>query len=345
MARKRLHPIFSVVEKGFQDRREVALIGIKGRPDPVRKVESGRITGDKVQRLVGEHRMGSSEARRVWFLALAFGVLATGASALEVREPAVLPDTLAQWYKPQNQRQVWLHTMFAMRREVQAVERYAAGGDLERMRAWSRRLLEHYRRIPEMVPEWRDELDLERAERLQAAAENGDATAVLRSMQGLGRTCRSCHHEYRALAAARFRSPDFSDLSFDDGRGGRRSHAKQMETLSRATNGVKIALEDGLWADSLSSLEDLRGGLKQLGESCGRCHADAAPQERILGAASRATLDRLEAALREADVRNAEASLGETAVIICARCHGVHRTLYDLRESLFSRGGEGGSGL
>ena len=61
--------------------------------------------------------------------------------------------------------------------------------------------------------------------------------------------------------------------------------------------------------------------------------------------ASAIAVGAIEAALREADVRNAEASLGETAVIICARCHGVHRTLYDLRESLFSRGGEGGSGL
>ena len=37
----------------------------------------------------------------------------------------VLPESLAEWYKPKNERQVWLHTMFAMRRELQAIAEYA----------------------------------------------------------------------------------------------------------------------------------------------------------------------------------------------------------------------------
>ena len=38
------------------------------------------------------------------------------------------PSTIAQWYKPANKRQVWLHTMFRLRREMQAMGEYAAFG-------------------------------------------------------------------------------------------------------------------------------------------------------------------------------------------------------------------------
>ena len=35
------------------------------------------------------------------------------------------PESLKQWYKPDNKRQVWLHTMFRLRREMQAINEYA----------------------------------------------------------------------------------------------------------------------------------------------------------------------------------------------------------------------------
>ncbi len=48
-------------------------------------------------------------------------------------EPIVslkLPLTsLEKWYKPANKRQVWLHTMFRLRREMQAIADYAENSD------------------------------------------------------------------------------------------------------------------------------------------------------------------------------------------------------------------------
>ena len=35
------------------------------------------------------------------------------------------PASLEEWYKPANKRQVWLHTMFRLRREMQAIAEYA----------------------------------------------------------------------------------------------------------------------------------------------------------------------------------------------------------------------------
>ena len=38
---------------------------------------------------------------------------------------ATPPASLEKWYKPANKRQVWLHTMFRLRREMQAIREYA----------------------------------------------------------------------------------------------------------------------------------------------------------------------------------------------------------------------------
>ena len=68
-----------------------------------------------------------------------FGVitlsLVTGIAVLVIKhQPSVQlvktpPPILAQWYKPQNKRQVWLHNMFKLRREMQAIEFYAQRQD------------------------------------------------------------------------------------------------------------------------------------------------------------------------------------------------------------------------
>ena len=38
------------------------------------------------------------------------------------------PESLAQWYKPANKRQVWLHTLFRLRREILTVFDYTLLG-------------------------------------------------------------------------------------------------------------------------------------------------------------------------------------------------------------------------
>ena len=68
------------------------------------------------------------------------------------------PTSLSQWYKPQNKRQVWLHTMFRLRREMLAIEEYADSNP-ELMKKWINKLETDYSKISEMVPEWSNMLD------------------------------------------------------------------------------------------------------------------------------------------------------------------------------------------
>jgi cytochrome c556 len=268
-------------------------------------------------------------------LAASLSLLCLGPVNAGQKTLAELPDSLANWYKPSNKRQVWLHTMFAMRRELQAVQEYGEQADAAHLAKWAERLAKHYRRIPEMVPEWADEVSLEHADALLKAAESGDFAAAQAAAMRLGRTCRSCHREYRALAAARLRTADFKPIrvSVDDEE---LAYGDFMERLSRSVNRIKIAAEDQRWQTAATAQSQLREQLGQLGETCVECHRDPQARERILGQAMLAGLDKLSQGIKAQDPKALGHQLGTSAVEVCARCHGVHRTLADLRDYLFN---------
>ncbi|MCU7922455.1 MAG: cytochrome c [Candidatus Thiodiazotropha sp. (ex Dulcina madagascariensis)] len=275
---------------------------------------------------------------RGWLIVILFTLLTsvvTPVIADEGKTISRLPDSLAQWYKPVNKRQVWLHTMFALRRERQAIEEYVELKNPELVRKWSERFVKHLRQLPEMAPEWEDEVELKEALRLERAALSGDLEAVSKAIARISRNCRSCHREYRALAAMRFRSPDFSQIPVSDDQGGEISYAQLMSELSRAINRIKIASEDQRWKHANQASARLRVLLRRLGESCIACHKDPPPHERILGSASQGVLDGLDEVLQKRQAELSGKKLGEAAVIICARCHGVHRTLNDVRSLLY----------
>ncbi|MEW8564029.1 MAG: cytochrome c [Candidatus Thiodiazotropha sp.] len=261
--------------------------------------------------------------------------LSSQSVAQEERSITLLPDSLSQWYKPENKRQVWLHTMFALRRELQATGEYAAEQDLVLTKKWSNKFVKRFRELPEMVPEWRDEVELDEATRLETAARSGDFKTVSSAVSRLQRNCRNCHREYRALAALRYRSPDFSHIEIADEQGVLKDYNTHMDALSQTVNRIKIASEDKHWARAAKASQKLRGQLYRLGESCQFCHQDELPRQRILGDASKRTLNELDEALTRQQPKAAGRKLGKAAVIICARCHGVHRTLGDTRSFLF----------
>jgi hypothetical protein len=120
------------------------------------------------------------------------------------------PASLAQWYKPENERQVWLHTMFKLRREMQAVRFYSASKDAEHLEKWVALLSEHYLKIGEMVPEWKKKLNVEAIADLRASATGNRYQDVSHALDNLNESCESCHEDYRIITATIYRAPDFS---------------------------------------------------------------------------------------------------------------------------------------
>ena len=239
------------------------------------------------------------------------------------------PASLAQWYKPQNKRQVWLHNMFELRREMQAVRLYSSTNDAEHLNKWASRLVEDYVKIGDLVPEWQTKLDTRAIGDLQSAVNNHDHQSVGPALDALERSCESCHKDYQILTATLYRAPDFSSIgniapetSFD----------AHMNKLTEQINRIKIASEDGVKAMALRSLSDLAKGIDMLGETCVSCHIK--DKQTYPGDAIKATIVRLEESLRTGEPKDQGRELGTLAVAACARCHGTHRLSYQTRRLL-----------
>jgi len=257
----------------------------------------------------------------------------SGTTQAETEKIVMPPASLAQWYKPVNKRQVWLHTMFRLRREMQAVKEYARHKDLTGTKKWGQRLAKSYRKIPEMVPEWQDKVRLDWADILETAALKGNFKQVLRAYDKLDASCNLCHQDFQPLVAALYRSPDFSSQQVEF-KGRTIHYHKFMELLSNTVNRIKIATEDRHQQIAKRSLKQLKNQLQALGKSCNQCHRDSIPKERILGRTTQKLLRGLGESIQNNKPKQAGRFLGEAAVAICARCHGVHRTLSDLKQFL-----------
>jgi cytochrome c556 len=245
------------------------------------------------------------------------------------------PASLEKWYKPANKRQVWLHTMFRLRREMQAISEYAEQNDQTGMEKWIARLEEDYNKIVDMVPEWEKKTKPRLLSELEMFAEKGDTYRVGKTLKMIQRTCDDCHVDYQPLVTAMYRSPHYDDIRLRDLDGNPQSFEDNMEDLSESVNRILIALDDGHKAIALQSSRSLADQLQNLGDSCSGCHKDDAyPRERILGKVTQQHLQTLQQNINDGLVKDSQKLMGEIAVTVCARCHNTHRIVYDLRNAL-----------
>ena len=235
------------------------------------------------------------------------------------------PASLAQWYKPENKRQKWLHNMFKLRREMQAVRLYSENNDEKNLEKWVTLLSEHYLEIGEMVPEWKKKLDIKSITNIQKIARSNRLQDMSHALDDLAESCESCHTDYRIVTATMYRAPDFSSIEISS----LTPYKEHMKELTEQVNQIKIASEDGMNDIALSSLSDLKNGINVLGETCSICHKKDTrvyPDKAI-----RNTIARLDESLRTGTLKEQGRELGTLAVTACARCHGTHRLAYDNR--------------
>lgn len=245
------------------------------------------------------------------------------------------PASLEQWYKPANKRQVWLHTMFRLRREMQAIEEYAQASDQAALKKWINRLDKDYNKIADMVPEWENNIKPRLLSELEMFAEKGDTYRLGKTLKMINRTCDDCHTDYQPLVAATYRSPYYDDIKIRALNGNQQSFADNMEELSESVNRILIALDDDHKPVAIRASQNLVSQLQNLGDSCDRCHKeDDYPRERILGKATQQRFETLATSIQQDRVKDSQELMGEIAVTVCARCHNTHRIVNDLRDAL-----------
>ena len=236
------------------------------------------------------------------------------------------PESLAEWYKPLNKRHVWLHNMFKLRREMQAVGHYAALGLAEPLALWAGRLNDHYQEIRSMVPEWGGRLDQDSMQRLLKAQQENQYEQIDGLLGDIQKSCDACHARFRAITAALYRSPDFSQMRVKDSE----PLPETMQALNTHVNNIKIAIgaNDQAWA--LNSLDDLKAGINKTGVLCESCHSFL-PQT-YPDAVVETALSELHTALVSGNQKQQGEALGKVAVSACAQCHGTHRIAYDTQQ-------------
>ncbi len=271
-------------------------------------------------------------------LLLVFLLTSAAVAQEQARTLPLPPDSLAQWYPPANKRQVWLHTMFSLRRSMQAVGEYNALGDHPRAARWAERFARDYKRLAEMVPEWQDEIDGAQAERLVAAAKQGDSSSVSSALNRLGTTCRSCHNENRAIVTLIYRMPDYKDVMVENSDTMEEiPYPQHMERIGTLMNRVKIAQEDGRHAAAQEAGSAFIAGVKDLAASCGTCHKDDAPRARIFGPTIQQALVKLDGELQQNNQKGTDEALGTLGAYACGRCHSIHKNGAELRRALLPR--------
>lgn len=237
------------------------------------------------------------------------------------------PESLAQWYMPENKRQVWLHNMFKLRREMQAIRFYSDNADSEHLEKWAKRFSEHYLEIGEMVPEWTKKLNMEALTHLKKSIKANQYKDVAIALDELNENCESCHTDFRSIVATMYRAPDFSSMKISESI----TYKSHMEKLTQQVNQIKISSEDGMKDAALSSLMDLKKGMSVLGKTCSTCHEKDTriyPDDIMNN-----TISALEQSLKTGTPKQQGKELGTLAVLACARCHGTHRISYDNRKS------------
>ena len=243
------------------------------------------------------------------------------------------PEILAKWYKPANKRQVWLHTMFRLRREMLAMSMYAQKQQQADLEKWTEKFAKDYKSIAEMVPQWQDYLYLDKLNSLQQSVEKQDYPGIAVLLKKIGKSCMHCHDDYQTVATLLYRTADFNKQSILKTEG-TISYDDMMSQLSDSVNRINIAIKDEYFDDAKSAIAPLKLQLQTLADNCNSCHGkDSAPVQRIMGA-SQELLPELEEYLQQKDRKKAGKKLGIFAVNVCARCHSIHRLTSDLKNQL-----------
>ncbi|MCN4145172.1 MAG: cytochrome c3 family protein [Thiohalomonas sp.] len=242
------------------------------------------------------------------------------------------PEVLAKWYKPANKRQVWLHTMSRLRREILAMNDYSQQKKQAELEKWSQKFIKDYKSIAEMVPQWEKFLYLDKLSHLENAVKQREYSSIAPILKKISKSCMHCHDDYQTVATLMFRSLDFNNKVIAEGFSGEKiSYNDIMKQLSDLVNRINIAIKDAYFSTANEIIEPLEQQLEHLSSSCGDCHQDdEVPVERIMSA-SASLLPELAEQLELKEQKQSGRKLGEFALKVCAKCHSIHKLSSDLK--------------
>lgn len=236
-----------------------------------------------------------------------------------------LPASLDALYPPKAEGPVWLLAMHGMNLPLAGIVVDLNEGDKDGMTADYERFKAEYETTAGLVPEWRDQFDMEPILALGDALKGGDAGTIMAAVEKVGATCHHCHLATMVPVQQKYHWPDFKMISAHDPLSGRDlDFVGLMQMLNGTFSGIAVDLQQGQIENARRQGQAFAALFASMKETCEACHD--AERAYYVDARVQSMVDDLGAALSEAEVDPAVvADLSrKIGAENCTACHLVH---------------------
>ncbi|MFC1716624.1 hypothetical protein ACFL6S_23350 [Candidatus Poribacteria bacterium] len=235
-----------------------------------------------------------------------------------IRKP---PASLDKYYPPEAEGPQYLFAMFAVEGPLMGFMTHLQGGDMAKAKEYFETFKAEYKRVAEMVPEWRVHYwPDEPVNNLEAALGSGNPAAVGPAVGALMQSCTRCHNETMSAVWARYQKPlaELGEFMFD---------------LVGPMGAVNTYTAEGEFGKARGAFGLFQERMDELAESCGSCHDTE--RAYYVSADVQALMKTVADAL-EAEAPNAEKILGTMQKIgaeNCYKCHKVHIPISNIQKA------------
>lgn len=197
----------------------------------------------------------------------------TGSEPRTQEVAIILPESLDDFYPPENPAPAYLLAMLELDRSFSGMVADALEGDLPNARANFDAFKELYVKTAEMIPEWKTAYAMEPVEALGQAIASGDPGHIMPAVDAVGHTCHSCHLQSMVPVQQKYHWERFSDLTLIDPLSGRDvSFAQLMQMLETNFTGIGNNLQQGQPENARMQFEGFQQRFQAMSEACMMCH-------------------------------------------------------------------------
>jgi bacterioferritin-associated ferredoxin len=244
-----------------------------------------------------------------------------------------LPKELSNYYPPKSEKMEFVELMHILSTSLTGVVSNVKEDDWQNAQKWAERLQENYLRIGKMVKSWDKVLKKKDVKNIVEAVKSKNRSAVMSSVQAVGKSCVQCHKTYRLSAKIKFHAPDFSGTNIEDPVTGLDYTIEDyMKAMTNNMKMMRIHLIDGEKAKARKEGFDFIKRFEGMTQMCGDCHTGKLSEEVYFGVEAKKRITSLREAVVNGELIKINKNLKWISENNCAKCHNVHQTLYLLKE-------------
>lgn len=259
-------------------------------------------------------------------------VLPSRAGDLVVKEP---PASMNKLYPPESREMRWVSQMHRISGSFGGVFVNMREQDWENAEKKAAAFVEAYEEAAKMVPEWKDEFDLEAARAFARAVKTRDPAQIGKAAGPVGKTCHHCHEQNYVSVWTRYHWPRVSTLKITDPVDEKElEFGKYMGLLAGTFRSVTVNFGEGQYARAARAMRSLEKRYRELKSTCPKCHVTDNVKLFFVGEEAQKALAGMR---RELDRDKPDPgafwkNVGLLGREGCKKCHLTHRAFAIIQE-------------